>query len=66
MKPYWIPYKMVNIGNQLYEKYRCNQCDGKCQVIISVSKEPPETCEEVKNGSRVKQKKDQSDFIHLS
>ena len=48
MKPYWIPYKMVNIGNKLHEKYRCNQCDGKCQVVIPVNEEPPEKCEEVK------------------
>ena len=44
MKPYWIPYKLVNVAGKLFEKFQCNQCNQKCQIIVAVDKEPPTEC----------------------
>ena len=44
MKPYWIGYKIVAVGSMAYEKYRCNQCNKKCQISVPINKEPPTEC----------------------
>lgn len=55
MKPIWREIKIVQISSRLHEKYSCiaGECEKKnrCQVVIPINQEPPNTCEEVKNGS---------------